>query len=527
MATTPHTTPATPPSLKRVPPRQYSPRPVFWYDPGSVLLHQSHPQQHVWSLMPYADTLRGALTVVSQWCHANKMREAIIYLTGGHDAASTQSADYYREPLEDGWRISSWRTGPMAVTYEFMGVRVHVRVAAAWFDEASSDTANVGNAHVVYMADEYALLQGILRRHFGSGAYLLGTPAQTGLDLLEQSLPYGLELPPLPTELRERIQHNSPQGRNEVLTAPDGPNAGIDTLDSLVCYDAKFMYAACISHVPAGPYVHLHDGMAHENFHLDPWVVGFYRVFATVPEDWHHIGLLPTWEPEEQKTLYPWQPGQDFESWCTGAELQLAADNGWDFTITEAIIWPDAQKLNPLRTWHDKLLKCREWAEAEKHPLLATALRHILIDALGALARRSVPEHHVTPLDQISTIPHSAYNRDEKPWGIEWDIDRTLAGWAARFQHPEIPAMVWGRARARLAKFGLSLPVDMLVLARTDAWWVTAQLNMDYVGLAHLKPGEWRQKEYLSGPLDAPRDVSDALLLMRRARGKAATDGQE
>ena len=109
----------------------------------------------------------------------------------------------------------------------------------------------------------------------------------------------------------------------------------------------------------------------------------------------------------------------------------------------------------------------------------------------------------------------------------------------ARFQHPESPAMVWGRARTRLAKFALEQAPDALILARTDAWWMNVNLDVDYRAempkhlflrraLSHAsdpKPGDWREKEHLAGPLAAPRDTGEALRLMRQARGKLVEKG--
>lgn len=517
-----HTTTTTP-TLKRVPPRHYRGRPIFWHEPGTCSLLQSEP---VWTRAFTSDDsdydLREILIQIAQWCQAHDERSAILYLNGGHDAASTMPPDWYRAPLADSWRITSWRTGPMAVTYETLGLTVSVRVAASWFDEgaAASDIDTLAHA---YHELQDALNQQFSRQH----AYLLGTPAQTGLDLLEQSLPYGLELPILPDDLRETIQHNSPQGRNEVFTAPDAQNAHLDELDWLQCYDGKWMYAACLNHIPAGRYVHR---VGLQTF--DEWAVGFYHFSAEVPSDWAHIGLLPmwdTWDTRERKTVYPWQPGQVFEGWATGAELQLAQRSGWEVYVDESIIWPDAQKLNPLKSWRDHLVAAREHAEKReqstdldtqrKARLIATAIRHILIDPIGALARRAGPERHLTPYDQKNTIPEDSYNLDFYDEGMGWSIDRPLAGWAVRFQHPEISAMVWGRARARLAKFALALPVESLILARTDALWLDCVIAGLPANVA--KPGEWRPKEYLPGPhIPAPRDTSDALKLMRQARGK-------
>ena len=524
---------ATPPILRRPdkahPKGRFKARPIFWHEPGSDGILQSEPVHRVlYSNDGSYSDLRSVLIEIARICQERGHKHAILYLTGaqggGHDAGHTMPPAWYRAPLADSWRITNWRTGPMAVTYQTVGVTVDVRVAASWFDAAASDY------RVDQLADAYSYLANLLVTHCGGYSYLLGTPAQTGLDLLENALPHHLELEVLPDDLRELIAHNSPQGRNEVLTAPDGPNASLDTLPGLVCLDAKWMYAACLSDVPAGRYEHLYGLDARRLFNESPRTVGFYRVLAKVPPEWAHIGLLPMWDAREQRTRFPWQPYAYFESWCTGAELHLARKNGWECDVLEAIAWPDAGKHNALRNWRDDLVAARATAEKLqtslryetriRGELTATAIRHILIDAIGALARRETREHHLTPSDQRATIPASAYNFHLCDEGIEWDIDRPLTPWAAKFQHPEIAAMVWGRARARLASHALDMPIASLVLLRTDALWTTDVYSPDDAYAAGSRPGEWRMKEYLPGPIPAPRDTPQALALMRQARAR-------
>lgn len=442
----------------------------------------------VLSLSPQAP-LSELLTVVALMPAGRRPRT--VYLTGPDLASNRPPLRWYREPVAAGWSMTR-PSGDHSADYRRGELRVSVRMAHEWFDDESDART---------CAASWAALRCLLRATFGDGAYLYPNPTQTGLYLLQLSLPFGREYPVLPDGLREHLYHTNTQGRWELIEMP-----GRETLPQLLALDGRWMYAACVSQqLPAGPWIYDAEDC------FGGYVPGFYRVRARVPAHWDRVGLLGLRDGDE--TVYPRTPGTEFTTWTTGAELPLAIKHGWITRYERRILWPQAEQHgNPMRRFAEKLKTLRSAAETHGEANLRAAYRNILLRAVGALHSHESREEGYCALS--SEIPN----------GVTWagQVEGGIYRWERRYpsvsesSHPEWSAQVWGRTRARVAKAALQIPLDELVAIRTDALWVTRDPGWPDNGT----PGAWRVKETIDEPVAQPHTADEMLTLLQLARGR-------
>src|SRR5262249_15143505 len=154
-----------------------------------------------------------------------------------------------------------------------------------------------------------------------------------------------------------------PQHRKEFF------RAGLD-LSQTYQYDGRFMYAALCSldRFPIGAPV---EAKAFERYQP-----GYYRVRATVPRDWSHIGLLPLPNESGEGWTFPRDAGATFETWCAEPELTLAEQNGWRIEFINGWTF---EKGRPLATWAKKIVEMRE-RQTNEHA--RAALREMLNHAI-------------------------------------------------------------------------------------------------------------------------------------------------
>jgi hypothetical protein len=431
-------------------------------------------------------------------------RPSVVYIVGGWDAASMPPHEWFQVP--GGWQFwerTVYHRDPLIAVYRYVengpdhGRKITIYSTAQWFGECD-------NASLCRKA--YTRLRQLLRSTFDPGADLLGTPARTGLDLLARSLPRNkdgkpYEYPVLDETTRERLEHNIGQGRIEFL-----PMEGVRSeTDTLYVLDANWMYAACIRHLPAPPLEH--DWTPE----FAGYRCGFYRVFFRVPEGWQHIGLLPTWDRQAKHTIYPTtnlSEGAWYEAYVCGEELRLAIEQGWSIEIKERWLFADdrASNADPTRAWAEHLRMLRgavsDAREGQIGPLLRFALRALCIKAIGGLHRKGRTEQVETPHDRAEEVDPSMV-LEITPTMIRWERPIPLAPEMAMFNHPEWAAIVWGRARARLARAALQLPRSSIVALRSDAIVATLDPGWPDDG----KPGTFRVKRRFDlGGQDIPQD---------------------
>jgi hypothetical protein len=490
-----------------VPWRERPERMRAWYEPVSGCL-----------VLPNGDTVympRQDWHSVLTYCAGllPPLRPDIVMRVGGTQASDTPKRDELLAPTVDGWAVDLRIDEDGALhkthaTYTREGQRIELRSTAEWFGECR-------NASVCRQA--WIALENLLRASFDSQVRLLSTPGRMGADLLERSLPFGHAYPVLPHDTRQHLSNVFTQGRIELLTA------GRDDLPALHCLDGRWMYASCVSNLPAGqPRYDRSSAYA-------PYVPGFYSAMIRPPLGWGHIGLLPRYlgrsEDGGRQWAYPSSAREPFTGWFTSAEVAVAIENGWTVRIHERILWPERGS-DPCKAWATKLKQIRaglETAAAEGDQVAAVltgAVRHLLIDTIGYLARSQSWQQGYARVDDprlVELIPEGATITDYGTHGyIVWETYQTPA--EPRFLHPEWAITVWGRARARLANAALRLPRESLVALRSDAIWLDHDPRWPDDG----KPGTFRAKGAgLPGPVPAPQteDAMRRLMAMQKAQG--------
>lgn len=512
--------PTVQPALKRIP-RQYQYRPFAVYDRQTGEVCASHTEGRV--IAAQSDAPASHMLEWAMRPALGSLRPQTIWLTGGTFATDRPPPEWWREPLAAGYTITRWHTKPWRVTYRHPGhdTTCDLAVMAPWFGDEHE-------AAQCYRAWHELAFE--LRRRFDSHATLLSTPAATGMDLLERSLPVercadphqpggvtlrAVEFPPVSPEIQELLVEHFGQGRVECVAPPK-----LHAVPALYVYDARWQYAACCSHLPIGPWV------CDDVPDLASYRVGFYRVDAQVPRDWRHIGLIGMRSADEGgRRVWPRSPGQWIrDAWVTSAELDVAMRiAGWDVAIKERVLaQPDGatRYSDPSRVWVRELRSLREQTSSE---LVARATRHLLIDAIGSWWRRDTRRHEMLPHDRAGDVPREADDLIVQPWGIEYTVPAPLSRDQRAHYRPEWAATVWGRALARTHKRALAVPYDQLVWVRSDSV-VTSREMVDWHDTGQV--GAWRIKHAIGAnparveQLPVPRDETAYRRLWRFAQSE-------
>jgi hypothetical protein len=426
-----------------------------------------------------------------------------VYLVGERPHAG--DADAFRAWVYDapeGWDDAGHyleRADLPVLRYSDGTTRVEVLRAAAWsWNDPDPDLCRAAWAGLGHALDER-----------WPGAVLLTTPATTGRELIARTIPRGVTWPTLDPELAELVRSTTGQGRIE-FRAPAGPE-----IPQLVEVDGRTMYGALCSELPGGRPRWV-AGEHREGPHARSRVLAHWRV----PAGWDHLGLLPAWDADDGVWRYPSTPGERASGWIDGAELHLARRWGWSVAVSESLVWPGYSGAGPLDGWSNRLLTliaAHTARSAPLGPMVARALRKILIDAVGALVGRSHVVTHSAPLDEGAELPEGARNPRVADGHLIWS-EHQPAAWP-EMVHPEWSAAIWARCRARMldgpgagrTRTGaLHVPLDQVLAIRTDALYLTADPRWVDDGRA----GRLRVKSVRTGPLPSPRDVAE-LLSMR------------
>lgn len=444
----------------------------------------------------------------------------VAYVVCGERAEDAPPPEWYQSAAGAGYTVD-YRSGSprrrAAVCTLPDGSRLDIRHTAAWWGDCTDVDLCLRAA---------AALERRLRRDFeheGSRVILWGTPAQTGLHLLELSLPSDhaarptprpYEYPVLSDGLRSLL--SSEQGgiayqhRKQLLTAP-----GLSTIPRFAHRDGRLAYAACLRYVPTG--LPTMDGLG--TFDRDR--PGWYAATFSVPGHWAWPGLglirkLPGGG-------WPGEPGERFTTWANSEETRLAIAYGWGVEIHERLLFAatNTPGSDPLETWGKKLRAAYEDADhllrgstADLGRLLKGAIRDIIIDTIGAFARREGERTSILPFG--APLPMDAEpERTQYGWEIRERVP--LAAERMRYCQPHWAAHVWAKQRAHALSFVLRhYNREKILGTNTDAWYLSDDLPELYdTG----RIGEYRVKGILREELPAPRDMRTLLAYAQRADG--------
>lgn len=487
---------------------------------------------------------------------AKRNRTDRVYLTDGPDWCRDTAADTRAEAVRrwisqpvPGWKSAGhWvplpkhasdtttdaRTPMGRYAAVDNGHRVDVMRAGSWFGiDGEYDPRQCARA--------WGWLTNMIAERF-KGGVLLNTPGMTGRDLWLRSLPKDKEVPVMSAEIRALLAATAGQGRRELLPATDR----ITEVPSIVQYDGRMMYAGLIWGLPWGAPTRMTARMvaATDDITLGKLIMGpsRWRVRATVPDGWRHVGLLMTRNPGPRGRRWNWpdRPGESFETWCDGRELDLALRMGWRVNILEGMCWREGKLLD---TWAKTLTDAADRAEkmsgVQETPevchLLRQALRGLILHAIGAFAMRSHPLVHSVPI----SMAHQAdpYGRaidgvHQEGDMLVWQEAGELPEWSRDLSHPEFAAQIWGRARVRLLDGpnglkdadgtrqmvgALHVPRRDVIAFATDGIYLANDPQWQSSGA----PGTFRRKGVLPGPVRYPQTTAELM----RMRDAMRTDG--
>jgi hypothetical protein len=419
--------------------------------------------------------------------------------------------DWFEAAQAQGWVLARFSMEQRTGTARRGGQTIEIRLAGTSFFRGCDDLAIVTRA--------WKALRQIVGRH-GDGLPLLGSPGTVGLSLLERLLPAGVNYPVQSEEVRRLLYEHSPQPRKECVTLPQ-----LDSIPAFHDLDGRWMYAACLVYsFPVG------EPIRDTNNQFEPYRPGWYRITATIPDDWQHIGLLPVPGERigsERAWIWPSAPGMVLpELWLSEPELRLALEHGWSCTIHERLLFAGEKVL---RTWRERLLKMRADAEQlvpELRPHVRGAIREILLHAVGRWHKRVWEEERTVTLEEWERLAStlsvdermSAYQREGGL--MSYMAERALEGQERKWMRPEWSAYVWGYCRVLLTRRLLSLPRVAILGCNTDAIYTTLDPGWPDDGM----PGQFRSKGYLGGQLPAPHS-EDELHRLKEQAERMGTDG--
>jgi hypothetical protein len=370
---------------------------------------------------------------------------------------------------------------------------VELRATCKSFFPSCTDATEAYNA--------YQVLRELFMHH--ANMPLLSSPSSTGLALLETTFPHKLQLEPLDEEYETLIREYTTQPRQEVLTMPT-----LSTIDDFYYSDGRWMYAACLDHeMPIG--APIHDTIPV----YEKYVTGWYRVTATVPNDWQHIGLIPQpiGKGKDKQWVWPNTPNATITTVVAEPELRLAIEHGWSIKILERLLFP---KDRPFRTWRKVLVTMREEAgkiedkAIRKH--VQDAIRQMMLTGIGRLYSQTWKREKKIPIDdyvkQLKDLPvASRLNAIRSGNVMIIPVTDALTDKDKRYYHPYLAAYVWSYCRMKLTQAMLQIPRETILGCRLDAIYTTVNPQFEDTG----KIGQFRLKGELHETRQAPQTLDD------------------
>jgi hypothetical protein len=310
------------------------------------------------------------------------------------------------------------------------------------------------------------------------GCHALRSPWETGLTLIEHTLPWALNRSTpyryltLSDELRRQIVATSTQHRMEALTLP-----GL-TIQRYVVYDARVAYSSHLRNLPV--ILADEDGAPSVTRDSVPvfekWSQGRYLVELTVPRGWDHIGLAPRKAADGQRWEWPATPGESWTTWLDECELRLVDERAWPYTIRQRLLFADkrAPGNDPLREYGERI--ATELERIERYPqtpamkAYRSAIRALALHPIGAWHKGSGNDRrHIDSLDELTPEDAAAEIVPDELGGWEVSNTRDLTPFRSRWWRPEMSSAVYARERVAATRKALSLPREALLGVRGDA----------------------------------------------------------
>lgn len=427
--------------------------------------------------------------------HQEGKRTAItLFIVAGNRRRNQPEKRWFVPPMKSRWKLEEFGNDRTLNAVYTQGLHtVYMWGTGGYFGEAR----NIWPIRHAFFEAEKSI-----KRFWGmekTSYHLQMTASATGRNLLELSLPVGVEYTKLTEKQCLFLADKFGQGRFELF-----PGCSM-MIEKLARIDGRLMYGSCISHLPVGRMVHTHgDGFAHiigKQGQFVPLYPGFYHGRAYVPKEWGHIGLLPC-QQQEGTVTYPRQPGMNFETWCTGDELALAREYGWQVIVDESIIWPDTDSIaDPFRTWRKRLVTL---FMEEKNSLIRGVYRAITLSTLGSLNQFATIKERHTPRQEfmrLKDVSVAKILKSTSKW-IDWLEYLPLPAYRQKFIHPEMAKTLWGKGRAKVARQALMLPFEKIVAITTDEILV-ADPSQEMLRIIQEtdtgKPGSFRHKGTIDG----------------------------
>lgn len=315
----------------------------------------------------------------------------------------------------------------------------------------------------------YALQTGIAKRF--PGCHLLKTPRETGLALIERSLPRDrqnqpYEYPPLAPDLAKIIHDHSTQHRMEAYH-PAGTLA-----EQVLLYDARVAHAKFLRDLPVAWDV-WHDN---EPIYLRKGEIsfrrGFYKVDFSIPRDWAHLGLVPV--PGEG---YPRKPGASYVAWLNWREVALLKEQNWPYEVQERILFAlDGEAgADPLRHFSDRMRESLEALDKLQQTAAVKAvragLRAVVLHAIGSFNRQG--KENPQTFERLADVPEDAPEIERAPDGRYLaKFPSGLSKYEARWYRPEWAADIWAGTRSHTTRKALSIPFRDLYVIDGDGLYI-------------------------------------------------------
>jgi len=431
--------------------------------------------------------------------------------------------------------------------------RLTITTTTEWFGDQPLTPVQ---AEFSYRTLTHVVAMGIERPEWG----LMRSPSATGLNIWKQRFDKvrDFEMEPISRDIGELIQATDPQHRNEHYVEGPGrcdcgdciPLMPAGDMPGFTYADGRFMYQGVArgyrGSAPAwmltGPEAEalftsgkqqksgLHDGAFHP---------ARYKVRYTIPDYWDHLGLFPVkLDGAGRGWHWPNRPGFTGETWINNVELQTALlEGGWHVEFLEGIQFTKTNVLEPFSTaignmidQVDHRLQIGEIGPGA-HSAVSGALKHMFRVTIGSFSRRSRgTTRFAATFDEVSP---NAVGRVQPAanGGFVYQVPSKTRPDDAETYHPEIAALLWGRARSRVLRYAppgknrvygaLQIEPAKLIGIQGDAIYTTEPETWTYPeargGIDDGANGRIRIKGYLPGPLPAPLTLEERQELSRQA----------